>query len=99
MLVTQATIMNPEHSSRFPLQVTINALFITLSVFLGALLSIQNDNKTSDILLTSAHQVYDQLTDELILDIKGTYTPVSYTHLTLPTTDVVCGWGGGGSGV
>jgi HD-GYP domain-containing protein (c-di-GMP phosphodiesterase class II) len=76
MLLTQAAIMNPESSSRFPLQVTINALFITLSIFLGALLSIQNYNKTSDILLTSAHQVYDQLTDELILDIKGTYTPL-----------------------
>jgi hypothetical protein len=68
--------MNHESSSRFPLQVTINALFITLSIFLGTLLSIQNYNKTSDILLTSAHQVYNQLTDELILDIKGTYAPL-----------------------
>ena len=76
MLLTQATIMNHESSSRFPLQVTINALFITLSIFLGTLLSIQNYNKASDILLTSAHQVYNQLTDELILDIKGTYAPL-----------------------
>ena len=68
--------MSPESNSRFPLQITISALFITLSIFLGALLSIQNYNKTSDILLTSAHQVYDQLTEELILDIKGTYTPL-----------------------
>ena len=68
--------MSPESNSRFPLQVTISALFIALSIFLGALLSIQNYNKTSDILLTSAHQVYSQLTDELILDIKGTYTPL-----------------------
>jgi HD-GYP domain-containing protein (c-di-GMP phosphodiesterase class II) len=76
MSLTQATIMNPESRSRFPLQVAINALFITLSIFLGTLLSIQNYNKTSDILLTSAHQVYNQLTDELILDIKGTYAPL-----------------------
>jgi len=68
--------MSPESNSRFPLQVTISALFIALSIFLGALLSIQNYNKTSDILLTSAQQVYSQLTDELILDIKGTYTPL-----------------------
>ncbi len=68
--------MSPESNSRFPLQVTISALFIALSIFLGALLSIQNYNKTSDILLTSAHQVYSQLTEELILDIKGTYTPL-----------------------
>ena len=68
--------MSPESNSRFPLQITISALFTTLSIILGALLSIQNYNKTSDILLTSAHQVYDQLTEELILDIKGTYTPL-----------------------
>ena len=69
-------MMNPESNSRLPLQITISALFITLSIFLGALLSIQNYNKTSDILLTSAHHVYEQLTEELILDIKGTYTPL-----------------------
>ncbi len=69
-------MMSPESNSRFPLQITISALFITLSIFLGALLSIQNYNKTSDILLTSAQQVYDRLTEELILDIKGTYTPL-----------------------
>ena len=69
-------MMSPESNSRFPLQITISALFTTLSIILGALLSIQNYNKTSDILLTSAHQVYDQLTEELILDIKGTYTPL-----------------------
>ena len=68
--------MSPESNSRLPLQATISALFIALSIFLGALLSIQNYNKTSDILLTSAHQVYSQLTEELILDIKGTYTPL-----------------------
>ncbi len=69
-------MMSPESNSRFPLQITISALFITLSISLGALLSIQNYNKTSDILLTSAQQVYGRLTEELILDIKGTYTPL-----------------------
>jgi HD-GYP domain-containing protein (c-di-GMP phosphodiesterase class II) len=68
--------MSPENSSRFPLQITISALFITLSIILGALVSIQNYNKTSDILLASAHQVYGQISKELILDIKGTYTPL-----------------------
>ncbi len=69
--------MSTEGRTRFPLQVTISALFISLAIFLGALLSIQNYKKTSDILLTSAHQVYDRLTEELILDIKGTYTPLA----------------------
>ena len=68
--------MSHKSNARYPLQITISALFITLSLCLGALLSIQNYNKTSDILLTSAQQVYDQLTGELILDIKGTYSPL-----------------------
>jgi HD-GYP domain-containing protein (c-di-GMP phosphodiesterase class II) len=68
--------MSQKSNARYPLQITISALFITLSLVLGALLSIQNYNKTSDILLTSAQQVYDQLTGELILDIKGTYAPL-----------------------
>jgi HD-GYP domain-containing protein (c-di-GMP phosphodiesterase class II) len=65
--------MDTEKNSRFPLQVTISALFISLSILLGVLLSLHNYKKASDILLTSAHQVYDRLADELILDIKGTY--------------------------
>jgi HD-GYP domain-containing protein (c-di-GMP phosphodiesterase class II) len=69
--------MSQNSNARFPLQITISALFISLSVLLGALLSIQNYNKTSDILLTSAQQVYDQLTGELILDIRGTYKPLT----------------------
>ena len=28
--------------------------------------------------------------------VEKVYFPVSYTHLTLPTTDVVCFYGGGG---
>jgi len=65
--------MGAKKNTRFPLQVTISALFIGLSLLLGALLSLHNYNKASDILLTSAHQVYDRLAEELILDIKGTY--------------------------
>jgi HD-GYP domain-containing protein (c-di-GMP phosphodiesterase class II) len=64
-------------NNKFPLQITISALFIALAIFLGTLLSIHNYNKASDILLTSAHQVYDRLAEELILDIKGTYLPLA----------------------
>ncbi len=70
-------MMSPENSSRFPLQITISALFIALSIILGVLVSVQNYNKTSDILLASAHQVYGQISKELILDIKGTYAPLA----------------------
>jgi HD-GYP domain-containing protein (c-di-GMP phosphodiesterase class II)/HAMP domain-containing protein len=65
--------MDTKKNTRFPLQVTISALFISLSILLGALLSLHNYNKASDILLTSAHEVYDRLAEELVLDIKGTY--------------------------
>jgi len=69
--------MSQQNISRFPLQITISALFIMLSVLLGVLLSIQNYHKSSGILLSSAHKVYNRLTEELILDINGTYKPLA----------------------
>lgn len=69
--------MSTQKNTRFPLQITISALFITLSVLLGVVLSIQNHKKSSDILLSSAHEIYNRLTEELRLDIKGTYTPLA----------------------
>ena len=76
-LSEQATPMSQKHKIRFPLQFTISALFISLSIALGSLLSIQNYGKTSDILLTSARQVHSRLTEELALDIKATYRPLA----------------------
>ncbi|UCB56115.1 MAG: cache domain-containing protein, partial [Thiotrichales bacterium] len=83
--------MRQNNKTRVPLQVTISALFITLLISLGSLLSIQNYNKTSDILLSSAHQVYNRLTEELMLDMKGIYTPLAgvlsiLAHSSLTTT-------------
>ena len=69
--------MSRQSHLRFPLQITISALFITLSILLGALLSLQNYKKSSDILLASAHQVYNRLAEELALDIKSTYAPLA----------------------
>jgi HD-GYP domain-containing protein (c-di-GMP phosphodiesterase class II) len=68
--------MSTQKTSRVPLQITISALFIALSVLLGVVLSIQNHKKSSDILLSSAHGIYDRLTEELRLDIQATYTPL-----------------------
>ncbi|MGA9290518.1 MAG: methyl-accepting chemotaxis protein, partial [Anaerobacillus sp.] len=62
---------------RYPLHITISALFITLIVVLGVVLSWQNYRKTSSIILTTAGQVFDQITRELILDFNGTYHPVA----------------------
>jgi len=66
-----------KQGTRFPLQITISALFISLSILLGVMLSIQNHKKSSDMLLASAQQVYNRLTEELSLDIQSTYTPLS----------------------
>jgi HD-GYP domain-containing protein (c-di-GMP phosphodiesterase class II) len=62
---------------KYSLQIAISTLFITISVVLGAILSWQSFNKTSDIMLNSAHELYEQETRELILDFKATYGPVA----------------------
>jgi HD-GYP domain-containing protein (c-di-GMP phosphodiesterase class II) len=69
--------MSQQPRARFPLQLTISGLFISLSVLLGVLLSIQNYNKTSDILLASAREVYDRLGEKLTLEMKATYRPIA----------------------
>ena len=74
---------------RYPLHLTISALFITLVVVLGSVLSWQNYSKTSDIILSSADNMYDQVTQELLLDIKATYRPVGNTLGLLGLTPLV----------
>jgi HD-GYP domain-containing protein (c-di-GMP phosphodiesterase class II) len=70
--------MNARNATvRYPLHVTISALFIILIVALGIVLSWQNYRKTSSIILTTAGQVFDQITRDLILDFNGTYRPVA----------------------
>ncbi|NOQ87756.1 MAG: HAMP domain-containing protein [Gammaproteobacteria bacterium] len=61
----------------YPLQITISTLFIVITVILGVILSWQSFNKTSDIMLGSAHDIYERITQELILDFKATYGPLS----------------------
>jgi HD-GYP domain-containing protein (c-di-GMP phosphodiesterase class II) len=74
---------------RYPLHLTISALFITLVVILGVVLSWQNYSKTSAIILSSADKMYDQVTRELLLDIRATYRPVGDTLGLLARTPVV----------
>jgi HD-GYP domain-containing protein (c-di-GMP phosphodiesterase class II) len=64
-------------TARYPLHVTISVLFILLVVALGIVLSWQNYRKTSSIILTTAGQVFEQITRDLILDFNGTYHPVA----------------------
>ncbi len=73
---------------RYPLHLTISALFITLIVILGAVLSWQNYSKTSDIIRSSAGRMYDQVETELLLAIKSTYRPVGDTLGLLALTPI-----------
>ena len=79
----------PDTSRSYPLHLTISALFITLVVVLGVILSWQNYSKTSEIILSSADKMYDQVTQELLLDIKSTYRPVGDTLGLLALTPLV----------
>jgi hypothetical protein len=79
----------PQASRNYPLHLTISALFITLVLVLGVILSWQNYSKTSEIILSSADKMYDQVTQELLLDIKATYRPVGDTLALLALTPLV----------
>jgi HD-GYP domain-containing protein (c-di-GMP phosphodiesterase class II) len=58
---------------RYPLQIAIGTLFITITVILAVILSWQSFNKTSDIMLNDAREIYQRITRELALDFKATY--------------------------
>ena len=64
-------------STRFPLQITISTLFMLLTLTLGVLISIQNYNKISSVMLKSADEVYDRISNELSLDFRASYVQVS----------------------
>jgi len=61
------------YKNRYPLQIAISTLFIAIAVSLGLILSWQSFNKTSDIMLNAADELYEQITRELYLDFKATY--------------------------
>jgi len=63
--------------SRYPLQFIISALFMPVTLCLGIWLSIYSYNKTSEILLNSAEHVYNELIEEMKLDISRTYQPMA----------------------
>ena len=71
------TMKTEDRKIRYPLHITISVLFITLVLIMGLVLSWQNYNKTSEIILSTADRVYEQVTRELILDFNGTYKPVA----------------------
>jgi len=62
---------------KYPLQIAISTLFIAITVSLAVILSWQSFNKTSDIMLKSADDLYGRITQELILDFKATYGSIA----------------------
>lgn len=62
---------------KYSLHITISTLFIVISMALAIILSWQSFNKTSDIMLDSAHDLYGRISQELILDFKTRYGPLA----------------------
>jgi len=62
---------------QYPLQIAISTLFIAITVILALILSWQSFNKTSDIILNSADELYGRISQELILDFNATYGSIS----------------------
>ncbi len=60
----------------YPLHITISSLFISLILGIGLVLTWQNYSKTSEIILSSADHLYDQASQEMLLDFTATYKPV-----------------------
>lgn len=65
--------MATQKHKRYSLQIAISTLFIMIAVSLGLILSWQSFNKTSDIMLESADDLYERISQELFLDFKATY--------------------------
>lgn len=69
--------MNKTNLKHQPLQITITSLFILITIVLGAVLTLQNYRKTSDIILGSADKLYTQFAKEIYLDFEMTYSPLT----------------------
>ncbi|NOR80742.1 MAG: HAMP domain-containing protein, partial [Methyloprofundus sp.] len=63
--------MKSKKSATYSLHFTTSALFIILIIVFGGVLSWQNYRKTSEILIASGDQLFDQITSELMLDFGG----------------------------
>lgn len=75
-MIQTARVVTPLRK-KYPLQIAISTLFIGITITLGIVLSWQSFNKTSDIMLDSANDLYERITQELILDFKASYGPIS----------------------
>ena len=68
--------MDNKSAKKYSLQITISALFVSISLILGIILSWQSFNKTSDIMLSAADGLHERIAHELVLDFKASYGPI-----------------------
>ena len=73
-------------TTRLSLHITISTLFIGLVLIMGLVLSLQNFNKTSDIILSGAGEIYDRFIREAQLDFEVTYRPLVHSLELLTKT-------------
>jgi predicted negative regulator of RcsB-dependent stress response len=86
--------MKAKKNSTYSFHFTTSSLFIFLVIVFGCILSWQNYNKTSEIVIASGDQVFDQISTEITLEI-GTlrksvkqivsfiaHTPIGQWHTT-----------------
>ena len=80
---------SPRPAKKLSLRVTIGTLFIGLVVLLGLVLSVQGYSRSSEIILSSAEQYYEQVSREVQLDFKATYGPVVHALELLALSPIV----------
>ena len=66
----------PDSRIRLPLHITISALFIGVVVLLGLILTYQSYQQSSRIILSSATEVHERISEEIQLEFRATYRPV-----------------------
>lgn len=74
---------------KYPLQIAISTVFVTITLIIGGILSLQNYQKISQIILSSADQLYSQIARELTLDFRATYAPMGSTLLLFRQASII----------
>ena len=81
--------MTEEKHYRLTFYLTINSLFILLTLIVGGILTWHNYRATEKIVLASANHMYDQVVREVSQDFQHTYKPVFQTVHLLSMTPVM----------
>ncbi|MCF6250705.1 MAG: HD domain-containing protein [Methylococcaceae bacterium] len=80
--------MKTRNKSRYSLHITISSLFVSLIIVFAILISWQNYRKTSEIIISTGNQVFDQINRELLLDLQGTRDSVTQAVDILALTPI-----------